>query len=243
MNQFSFMPLLLVTSAAFAEGLQPKFEIRHQSIQRRGWAIHADVRLLSAPHRDVGSRAIELLTGKLLEISVSLPTKRLLQLRRVPIFLDLDHPLKVSQYHADKKWLAERGYDVALAGGVHIPNAQRFVALVESDKQPWVVMHELAHAYHDQFLGFDEHRVLSNFRRLKKGERFESVPHASGKLMRHYAAKDHKEYFAEMTESYLGRNDFYPFTREDLRRFDGPTFRLLSQIWSNDNLGQSDTLD
>ena len=38
---------------------------------------------------------------------------------------------------------------------------------------------------------------------------------AGGKV-RHYALTDHKEFFAEMSESYFGSNDFFPFNRAEL---------------------------
>ncbi len=42
---------------------------------------------------------------------------------------------------------------------------------------------------------------------------------------------DHKEYFAESTEAFFGRNDFYPFTRDQLREHDPEMYRLLMKLW------------
>ena len=36
---------------------------------------------------------------------------------------------------------------------------------------------------------------------------------------------------AEMTESYLGVNDFYPFVRGELKEHDPETFALMAKIW------------
>ena len=48
---------------------------------------------------------------------------------------------------------------------------------------------------------------------------------------RHYARTNHKEFFAEMTESYVGVNDFYPFVRAELEEHDPKTFALMENIW------------
>jgi hypothetical protein len=40
-----------------------------------------------------------------------------------------------------------------------------------------------------------------------------------GRRVKHYALTDHKEFFAEMTESYFGLNDFFLFNRP-LKRVD-----------------------
>ena len=40
-----------------------------------------------------------------------------------------------------------------------------------------------------------------------------------------------KEFFAEMTESYFGMNDFYPFNSAELERDEPEIYKLLQEIW------------
>jgi hypothetical protein len=40
-----------------------------------------------------------------------------------------------------------------------------------------------------------------------------------------------QEFFAEMTESYFGTNDFYPFVAGELRQVEPEVFALLKEIW------------
>jgi hypothetical protein len=55
----------------------------------------------------------------------------------------------------------------------------------------------------------------------------------TGETVRHYGLTDHKEYFAEGTEAYFYRNDFYPFVRAELAEHD-PTFHgLLGKLWND----------
>ena len=39
------------------------------------------------------------------------------------------------------------------------------------------------------------------------------------------------EFFAEMTESYFGQNDFYPFNRAELRRDEPEVYALMRKLW------------
>jgi hypothetical protein len=39
------------------------------------------------------------------------------------------------------------------------------------------------------------------------------------------------EFFAEMTESYFGSNDFYPFVTGELKRDEPDIFKLMEEIW------------
>jgi hypothetical protein len=43
-----------------------------------------------------------------------------------------------------------------------------------------------------------------------------------------------QEYFAEGSEAFFGRNDFQPFTREELERHDPELARLLQRLWNGE---------
>ena len=94
-----------------------------------------------------------------------------------------------------------------------------------------MILHELAHAYHDQVLGFDDAEVVAAWKRFAASGRYDSVLHIDGKKRRHYALTNQMEFFAEMTETYFGQNDFYPFNRAELRREEPAVYALLAKIW------------
>jgi hypothetical protein len=72
---------------------------------------------------------------------------------------------------------------------------------------------------------------MAAWERLVAGGRYRSVLHISGNKRPHYGLVNAKEFFAEMTESYFGRNDFFPFNSAELRREEPELFRLLAKIW------------
>jgi dipeptidyl-peptidase-4 len=39
------------------------------------------------------------------------------------------------------------------------------------------------------------------------------------------------EYFAEATEAYFGKNDFFPFNREELKAHDPLMHDLVGKLW------------
>ena len=43
-----------------------------------------------------------------------------------------------------------------------------------------------------------------------------------------------KEYFAESTEAFFGRNDFYPFVRSELQQHDPRMYELVKAAWGVD---------
>jgi hypothetical protein len=204
----------------------------HTKRDIEGWTVRVDDRLLAGSDEALGRRALGLLESQLRSVALVLPRDKVKRLREVPVWLDLTcGDLESPQYHPSADWLAEHGYSHDLAKAVHIPSAAYFTAARFQREQPWAVLHELAHAYHDQVLGFDHADIKAAWERFVKGGRYKSVLHVSGKERPHYALTNEKEFFAEMTETYFGQNDFFPFNSAELRREEPELFRLMAKIW------------
>ena len=52
-----------------------------------------------------------------------------------------------------------------------------------------------------------------------------------GKHVRHPSLLNAKEYFAQMSESYYGFNDHYPFLQFELSQLDPEARELLARLW------------
>ncbi len=206
--------------------------IEHQAVKLQGWTLQFDKRLLAGKHKPVGDQVRRMIDGKLFEITLLVSASRLKHLREVPIWVDLDHPLKTAQYHPGAKWLRDHGHDPEMEKVVHIPDAGRLISLIKSNDQPAVMLHELAHAYHDRVLGFGYGPIRKAWDKIVAGKKYEKVLHIRGHQTRHYALTNHKEFFAEMTEAFFDTNDFYPFVRAELREFEPEVFALLKAVWS-----------
>lgn len=228
------LPLVfLCCSSASADdekNLLPKPERRTER-RENGWLVKVDDRLLQADSK-VGPRALQLLAAKLADIRSVVAADRVEKLQKVTIVMDLDHGnLKTMQYHPSADWLEGHGYSRELAHCVHIPSAGGFADGRHNSVQPWCVMHELAHAYNDQVLGFENEEIRKVYELYKSSGHGESVLFVSGGKRKHYALTNQKEFFAEMTEAYFGMNDFFPFNRGELKEAEPGIYELLVKIW------------
>ena len=197
-----------------------------------GWTVHVDPQMLEGEHAEAGARAMKMLANHLQRIAILMPADRLEKMRKLEIWIEHRHPeLGAMQYHPDVGWLTARGYDSRLAKKVHITRAASLLSREQMIKHPAVILHELAHAYHDQVLGFDEPRIQEAYDKAMEAGIYDRVLLYNGRKVRHYAATDHKEYFAEGTEAYFYRNDFYPFVRAELKEHDPVLHDLLEDIW------------
>ena len=203
----------------------------HETQTVEGWQVQVDRSLLSEPFETEGRTALRMLSNQLYEIAERFPAGRVKELRTVKIRLDRNHALNNMQYHPGRKWLVDHGWDPSLTKVVHIPNAGRMVKLLRDYAQPSVVMHELAHAWHDQIRGFDDPQIVAAYRKFVESGKYEKVLHMSGRQRKHYALTNHKEYFAEMTEAWFGTNDFFPFVRPELQKASPTTSKLMRAVW------------
>jgi len=201
-----------------------------------GWTVHINQKLLEKDSA-LTEKAVSLLTQQLQAIDRVVPAGPLAHLQKVTLWVDPEYPHTPprAEYHPDAGWLREHGRDPRMAKGIEITNVRIFQA--ECRRMPWFILHELAHAYHDQVLGFDQPDIIAAYKHAVASgtynavERFHGDPSRPNTVERAYAMTNEKEYFAEDTEAFFGRNDFFPFTRAQLRKHDPEMFELLKRVW------------
>lgn len=195
----------------------------------QGWSVKIEHRL-KQENPNLFKETKSLLESQLKWILKNLPPEKIKILRQTKIWIDFDSLGKSAmQYHPSKEWLRENNYNPDKAKSVEVSHPQLFVDWIKT--QPCMVLHELAHSYHDRILGFDNKRVKEAFDQAVTSKLYESVLHANGKKQRHYALNNPQEFFAEMTESYFGKNDFYPFNRQELKEYDLKTYLFIEKEW------------
>ncbi len=206
--------------------IHEKSSYRSQSMH--GWTVLVSPDLISDP--ELERRTLALLDDHLYRIGRVIPSPALEDLRGVEIWVEKDTPwTQCMCYHISPAWLTANGYNPAKAGTVEVGNAEAFLEWTRT--QPWMVLHELAHAYHYQVLGPEHSGINAAWRARVDAGDFDRVLHASGAPRRHYALTNDKEYFAETTEAYFGTNDFHPFVRAELQQADPRGHALMESTW------------
>ncbi len=219
------------TLVADAKAPRPKPEKR-ETRQIEGWTVRVDERLLDPANAVIGKRSLQLLEAQLADIKSIMPADRLARLQAVTIVLDLTHgDLRSMQYHPGAGWLVANGYAKDLVKCVHIPDAAAFTDIRTNNHQPWCVLHELAHSFHDQVFGFDEPRILKAYNDYKKSGHGDAAMLFDGRKVKHYGLTNQMEFFAEMSEAYFGANDFFPFNRAELKTAEPEIYALMEKVW------------
>ena len=174
------------------------------------------------------------LDRQLADIHRVLPKDKLTALLPVRIWVEWQKkPNGAAEYHPSADWLRDNGYNPEKAGGVEINNARNFIAWSRST-QPAMLLHELSHAYMFRFVqpGNPNYDLLKKaYTRAVETGIYDAVDYIGGGKKKAYALTDINEYFAELSEAYFLKNDFYPFTREDLKTHDPDGHAILALVW------------
>jgi dipeptidyl-peptidase-4 len=172
---------------------------------------------------------LAVITGGLRDLGSKVPAAAWGKLRRVPIWLEYeDAHSPQGRYWGSREWLVAHGYEPDKARGIQFTKT---ISLWHRE-QPMMLMHELAHAYHDQVLSFDDPAILAAYQRAKADGRYDKVKRNTGQVGPAYALRNHREFFAELTEAYFGENDYPPFTRQELQSFDPESYEVIAAAWA-----------
>ena len=220
---FISLSLIIFFSSGFKS-----LEYETRNIQ--GWNIKINRQLLTQ-EGELTQKALASLNTKLQDVNRVIPQQHHKFLHNVTIWVEKATPgFKGMVYHPSAEWLQKNGYNPAKAKAIEIANVSNFISWTET--QPWHLLHELAHAYHDRVIGKDFAPIVRAYNNAVNSGLYRQVARNRGdKLWEAYALKNRSEYFAELSEAYFGENDFYPFNRRELAAYDRQGYRAIEQAW------------
>ena len=179
-------------------------------------------------------KPLAVLEGELQTIVKLMPAKTVSVLRNVLIWVEWDNSIPLSNGRSGNALATYYGghQQSMLAKGMHPLQARnvtihRLKGLTEQhqpkrDLGYCIILHEIAHAVHDQFLGRENVAIKSAYKQAMERKLLETNT---------YASTNENEFFAEMTLSYFDQLTYYPRTRADLKKHDPVTFKLMESTW------------
>lgn len=221
--------LFLAIFAGFLShaGAAPLTAADYSSQKILGWTVWVEQSLATHPRR---TEALKLIKTDLAKIKAALPPAAVSKLKTVPIWLSRD-TARGAAYHPSAQWLEENGRVVEMERSIELANIDDFIDW--STIQPEMLLHEMSHAWHHQFVpgGYDNATITRTFASAEASGKYESVRYHDGSKVRAYALNDRMEFFAECSEAYFGRNDFQPFNQRQLKKFDRPAYKMVAKMW------------
>jgi hypothetical protein len=192
---------------------------------------------ISAQEPDLLRRVLVHLEADLDTISHTVPAPALAVMRHAEIWVELQGTNKTELHgrglccHWSTGWLKANGVLEAKVGSVEVIRPRDYLQWRD---QPCMLLHELAHSVHWRLSGLDD-EIEKAFKAAVDAKLYDNVERNTlprGQTVKAYAATNSHEYFAELSEAYLGVNDFFPYTRRQLEAHDPTGFKLMERIWN-----------
>lgn len=159
----------------------------------------------------------------------------LAKLRTVNIWLTDNNCRHTAAFYHRKNvvvsWLEANGRPAEMAGGTEFCRVDH---LVESDNLGAYLIHELAHGFHDHYLsdGFNNRIIVDAYDRQWPLMLYYNVLKADGDHDDEgHANSNAIEYFAHLSNKYLGTDGEYPFVQAELRRHDNWGWQIADAVW------------
>ena len=201
----------------------------------QGFTAYVSADTLAVPAKDYERPPLAVLDGELSRIVAVMNPRSVIALRRLIIWVEWEEVRMAEPGRGTAVAVYRSGSPQAmLANDLH-PLKSKTVDVVNmkaltEEHQPkrdsgrCVLMHEFAHAVHDQLIGYADPTVKAAFAQAMERRLYDKGQ---------YATTNAAEFFAELTCSYLDRLDYFPATREDLQKHDPTTFKLMQKVWGS----------
>ena len=173
--------------------------------------------------------ALSVFRARLADFRARVPSDVYGLLSTVPIWIEYREPGRAMAGYHGASWVASHHLNPDKARCIEIADLHAFAVALSGDS-PMALVHELAHAYLDRGIR-DARAVELAYTAAVRSGRYGHVRTRRGTVERAYALESVGEYFAEVTEAYFGDNDYEPFDRDELARFDPLGFALMRSVW------------
>jgi alpha-L-fucosidase 2 len=190
-----------------------------------GWQVYVHRDLLGGgKRREIGEPALRQLKYGLAKVRQMVAAGPLEKLQKVKIWLEVDSTngkhgrTSGYQYHPDLDWLEKMDFNPGKQKCVEFGTAAGLAKRADFQTVQ-VTMHELAHAYHDQVLSFENPDVLAAHKRA--GQEGKYPPNDW------VVRANHKEFFAGLTTRYFESEE----RRKEIVERDPVFAKKLEQYW------------
>ena len=183
--------------------------------------INVDFTLCHAPEAGIGDHHLAILKSNLAILKEVTPT-HIYELFAGSIIYYRPENISISYINEDNfKGVVVGDNIMALADSVN-RNSPNYIVNIYARK-----------LYNEHLSAVQQHSIKAQYQ--KSNSRYAQVYWSNGKKLIRNKVSDAKadavSYFAELSEAYLGTNNYYPFDREELERFDKDGFNLMTEIW------------
>ena len=218
--------IVVAIAAIFHPNLARAFEptAQYSRMNINGWTVYVS----SEFSKDVRARnaILKKIKSQTAFIATRLSGKHLKVLRKSDLWVEAgQHYRSLARHHASKGAIYQEGLNIDKFRDVEIFGG------FARQRHPSLVLHELAHVYHDRKLSWHDSRIERMYKKFKAT--MPSAKDRCGRSFKAYALENHHEFFATFTESYFGKTCTYPHNRETIQKRHPEMYAFLTKTWGS----------
>lgn len=199
-----------------------------------GFTLLISKQVLDADVSGYERKPLDVLELELKAVSRMMTPKALGVLRKLLIWVEWDERMApdngrdgtvVAVYYGGHQLsLIRRGMHPLKSKSVTILSMKALAAehQPKTDSERCVLLHEIAHAVHDNLLGWENPAVKAAYRQAMERKFYDKAQ---------YVSTNEAEFFAELTCAYFDQLEYHPRTREHLKKLDPASFKMLDAVW------------
>jgi tetratricopeptide (TPR) repeat protein len=193
-------------------------------------------------------KPLEALKSELFTVANVLPRRAVTALRTILIWVewyddydpDINGGVVAKYYGASGNrflWGLREHKHPLKANNVEIINMRALTAMHQSTEkvEQCVILHELAHAVHFQLFGSHNMTIKWAYEQATQRNLYDTSRDINGNTVKPYARTNEYEYFAELSCAYFNKLNYFPFTREELRKYDPTGYQMMEATWGKPN--------
>lgn len=175
------------------------------------------------------TKPLAILSKALKKVNEVYPDKALDLFHRTFLFVDWNKPGALGLYVKGDKGPSDFSKHInciELNGMKFVTESHNNKKLEPNNAATLVLIHELAHCYHHQILGWENGSIKNAYQNAKNKTIFD---------LKSYLMSSDKEYFAELTTAYLDKHYSTPKSKQEIKQKDVIGFALMESIWGNND--------
>lgn len=247
MTRLALPALLLVASTAFAQGpIRPIASSKVKPLTGdapgytkqiiEGFSVHVSKEAATADASGFERKPADVLGHELKSVAKALPKRHLDFAKSLPVWVEWDEKMPLpgnmgfasaAYFGGPQAVLLPEGRDSPKFRTVTVLSLSRLTALhqPQNDYAGSVLLHEFAHAVHDQQVGRDGiANITAAYKQAMERKLYEKSL---------YACANEAEFFAEISCAYFDRLPYFPRNRAELKKLDPVSFKMLDAIWAS----------
>jgi len=201
---------------------------RYSDTTLYGWKIKANNNVITADN-SLYAKSIALVSSELFRAEQLFPPTALPYLREIPIWVEMRTPNNASiQYHRDKTWLSQNGYDPTKENSIEL-TAPQYVGDSKSDSNQ--IIRLLISGYHRRMVGNNNPQLLTAYSNARSNDNYNLTTIKDGVTKNIFSFTTPYDYYLALSAAYFNISRTKPKNREELKAIDPTGYDKIEILW------------